>query len=877
VITNITTTLPIHLTKQNKPHIFSNTNSILNTPLRPIPKPFCFLDTNSDPTNTLPNPYLTSTPIKTIPKSKRSRRLNKFKSANPSKNMQHRIYNQIKHKKKLIDNSIVVNLSSTKLTLSQNYILNKGLNFCINETNKSKISKYIKNEISQFIRRIQINYLFRDVDKKRREPFTGNKQWKPPASKQNQAIATLEDILNEEFSHVIKHNKNRNNISRNDRRALQSLRNNKNIIIKKADKGGCIVILDTVNYINKIDAMLSDETTYSEITHIDLNQKKSEVDRIINNLFNDNFISKRQKNFLTTFSPKIPIFYGLPKIHKNDTPLRPIVSQIDSPSYKINKFLDYILTTAEKEIPYLLQDTTKFLQYINELDKFTQLKPILFTIDVTSLYTVLPHEMCIEYVTEMYTETMHNWDKYTPDIKPISVDYLLSILRVILNQGFFQFDDKIYCQNYGITMGAPSSVKIANITLYKHLDKIQNKFSGIKPQHCYRLIDDIFGLWLDTKESLLAWFEHLNNSHNTIKFTIEYSFKEIPFLDTLVYIENDTVKTRLYKKPIDKKQYLHYNSEHPYYTKNAIPYAQALRYRRIISEDTILNKELTQLANTFIDRGYPPNKVQQQINKVYLLNRSELIQYKEKNKTDINFTPIILTFANIFSSTGKYNIYDIITNVWNEFIEMVPTLGNIKPPKIIFKKCTSIANFVESSEFPPKWWHVQNGPINNTHHHPTHELRHDFINTTTTNTFYRCKPCEKNKCQTCKIITDNTSFISTTYNKTFNIKTDCNCSTKDFIYLITCKLCKIQYVGESGQNLRDRMNNHKSTIRTNKKTAIAIHFNSPNHSIDQLSVTPIEVLTNNSIFHRRTREYYWQLRLGTIFPKGLNNYPVDTE
>ena len=86
----------------------------------------------------------------------------------------------------------------------------------------------------------------------------------------------------------------------------------------------------------------------------------------------------------------MPIFYGLPKIHKNDVPLRPIVSQIDSPSYKINKFLDYILTTAEKEIPFLLQDTTRFLQYVNELDNFTQHKPILFTIDVISLYTVLP-------------------------------------------------------------------------------------------------------------------------------------------------------------------------------------------------------------------------------------------------------------------------------------------------------------------------------------------------------------------------------------------------------------------------------------------------------------------------------------------------------
>ena len=35
------------------------------------------------------------------------------------------------------------------------------------------------------------------------------------------------------------------------------------------------------------------------------------------------------------------------------------------------------------------------------------------------------------------------------------------------------------------------------------------------------------------------------------------------------------------------------------------------------------------------------------------------------------------------------------------------------------------------------------------------------------------------------------------------------------------------------------------------------------------------MFTTNNVFNRRSREYYWQLRLGTIFPKGLNNYPVN--
>src|SRR5206468_3717899 len=290
----------------------------------------------------------------------------------------------------------------------------------------------------------------------------------------------------------------------------------------------------------------------------------------------------------------------------------------------------------------------------------------------------------------------------------------------------------------------------------------------------------------------------LNSSHPTIKFTIDYSSEEIPFLDTLVYIEHNTVKTKLYKKPIDKKQYLHYNSEHPNHMKNSIPYAQALRYKRIISEDTILDKELITLADNFISRGYPQTIVDQQIGKTHPLKRSELIQYKEKSSAEIDFTPFVLTFSNIFNNKGKYNLYEIIRNVWKELTEMVPILKNIKPPKIILKKCNSIGRCVESSKFPPKWWPSQDGLSNNGIICPTPRSIPDMNISSKVKASYICKPCEGNKCQTCEIITHGSTFKSTTYNEIFNIKTNnCNCSTNDIVYLITCKLCNLQYVGES--------------------------------------------------------------------------------
>ena len=96
---------------------------------------------------------------------------------------------------------------------------------------------------------------------------------------------------------------------------------------------------------------------------------------------------------------------------------------------------------------------------------------------------------------------------------------------------------------------------------------------------------------------------------------------------------------------------------------------------------------------------------------------------------------------------------------------MVPLLRKIKPPKIIFKRCTSIGSWVESSNFPPKWWISQDNSTKCNVNNPLNNLSLNSTNTPKTNTIYRCKPCDGIKCQTCNIITHSTTFKSTTYNK----------------------------------------------------------------------------------------------------------------
>ena len=92
--------------------------------------------------------------------------------------------------------------------------------------------------------------------------------------------------------------------------------------------------------------------------------------------------------------PKTSNFYMLPKIYEEICPGRPIVSTYDSPTVYISKFLDIILSPLAKKLPSFKKDTPRFLQITNDLEfpANANHKPLLFTMDFTSLYTSIPHD-----------------------------------------------------------------------------------------------------------------------------------------------------------------------------------------------------------------------------------------------------------------------------------------------------------------------------------------------------------------------------------------------------------------------------------------------------------------------------------------------------
>ncbi|KAK3730655.1 hypothetical protein QZH41_007939 [Actinostola sp. cb2023] len=157
-------------------------------------------------------------------------------------------------------------------------------------------------------------------------------------------------------------------------------------------------------------------------------------------------------------------------------------------------------------------------------------------------------------------------------------------------------------------MGTRMAPSYANLFM-SHLESLllEHPPGNLLPLVWKRYIDDIFILWTHGSSTLQTFLNHINAFHPTIKFTYTTSPSSINFLDTRIHITpQQTLESSLYTKPTDNSLLLHQTSHHPLSCKLlGTIFSQALRYRRLITQDEELHKQLNRLRLILLSRGYP--------------------------------------------------------------------------------------------------------------------------------------------------------------------------------------------------------------------------------------------------------------------------------
>ena len=124
-----------------------------------------------------------------------------------------------------------------------------------------------------------------------------------------------------------------------------------------------------------------------------------------------------------------------------------------------------------------------------------------------------------------------------------------------------------------------------------------------------------------TKLDLLNWMSHLQNLHPAVEYTWNISYTSVTFLDVTFYVENNTLKTSIHYKETDAHSYLRYDSFHPDKCKNAIPYSQMLRLRKLISDENVFEERIEEMEKFFQHHLYPQNILDEAKNRVSKVNR----------------------------------------------------------------------------------------------------------------------------------------------------------------------------------------------------------------------------------------------------------------
>lgn len=147
--------------------------------------------------------------------------------------------------------------------------------------------------------------------------------------------------------------------------------------------------------------------------------------------------------------------------------------------------------------------------------------------DVTSRYTNTPQEEGINTVCRAY-------EAFYKNDTPIPTNSLRGLLRLILQENSFQFNERNCLQTHGNAMGTKVAVSFSSIFISLVETEIIDK-SKIKPLGWKRYIDDMISLWDTTREGIDQFILVANRHHPTIHFTAEISEEKTNFLDTTIF------------------------------------------------------------------------------------------------------------------------------------------------------------------------------------------------------------------------------------------------------------------------------------------------------------------------------------------------------
>ena len=403
------------------------------------------------------------------------------------------------------------------------------------------------------------------------------------------------------------------------------------------------------------------------------------------------------------------------------------------------------------------------------------------TLDIESMYNNISEDLGLNAARKYLENRQVQDDVSDASTDPkVSTNLLMTGLKLCLDNNYFKFNEKIFKQ----IGGAGTGIKLAPPYACLAVGDFEKKmFDDLSPQFkeaisfWKRFIDDIFLLFKGSEAMCNELVDWLNNiMPGIIKLKSNYSAECVEFLDLKIMVKNGKLVTDLFIKPTNLQLYLDYRSNHPEPCKNAIIYSQALRIVERCSLPHLAVPHLEQLKTKFLERHYPQNIVDMQIERAKQRDRKQLIYQGSKKKKTAD-KKIRLIFTNNASNPPIYK--------WlregKKFLKSTKAKKMGESLQVVYKQPKNLQRIVSGCT---KFERRQ--PVQGEGSHT-------------------CNSCMV----ACPVVKEATVFRSTNTRKIYRIRQRMDCSSSFVVYLATCRRCQGKYVGKSVTTFKLRHSNHK--------------------------------------------------------------------
>ena len=248
---------------------------------------------------------------------------------------------------------------------------------------------------------------------------------------------------------------------------------------------------------------------------------------------------------------------------------------------------------------------------------------------------------------------------------------------------------------------------------------------------------------------------------------------------------------------------------------------------------------LSELREMLLDRNYKKRIIDDNIKRAKAIPRAEALKRVVRGKSSDR--PV---FVAMFDRRLP-SIPNIVKKHWRT-MTLNPHMLSIfpKPPLVAFKRPQNLRDKLIRARVPPP----QSRPKR------------------VINGMLKCnKPCS-----ICPYVKVQKVVKSTSNDKVVHLHKHHTCEDKNICYVIECKKCNLQYIGETDRTLKDRFLEHRGYVRREEESkATGHHFSTSGHSMADMSVSVIERIRSSDPFYRKVRESHWIEQFESL-RKGIN-------